>query len=201
MEQFAVWLGHEGLTMRAVVGTVLILVAAAIVAFALGRILRRMMPEMEARLHLSYETALTLVRMMSGAVWVVALLLVLNFWGVSVTGLWAILVSGLTIIGVGFLATWTMVSNVTASLFLAVWRPFRLGQTVELLPEGIGGRVVDRNMMFTVLREESGTAMHIPNNLFFQKIFRVSGKNEESMFEILEDQEKRRRLAENEEAG
>jgi hypothetical protein len=37
------------------------------------------------------------------------------------------MVSVATIIGVGFLATWAMVSNVTASLFLAIWRPFRLG--------------------------------------------------------------------------
>jgi len=29
--------------------------------------------------------------------------------------------------------------------------------------------------MFTVLREESGSVLQIPNNLFFQKMFRVSG--------------------------
>jgi len=29
--------------------------------------------------------------------------------------------------------------------------------------------------MFTILREESGIVLQIPNNLFFQKMFRVSG--------------------------
>ena len=75
----------------------------------------------------------------------------------------------------GFLATWAMVSNVTASLFLTIWHPFRLGDTVELLPENLKGRAIDRNLMFTVLREESGSVLQVPNNLFFQKIFRVSG--------------------------
>jgi small-conductance mechanosensitive channel len=82
------------------------------------------------------------------------------------------------LIGVGFLATWAMISNLTAHLFLTVWRPFRLGQVVSLLPEDLKGRVVDRTMMFTVLREESGATLMIPNNLFFQKIFRVDENRE-----------------------
>jgi len=49
--------------------------------------------------------------------------------------MWAFLVSAATAIGVGFLATWTMVSNLTANIFLAIWHPFRLGQSIELLPK------------------------------------------------------------------
>jgi len=29
------------------------------------------------------------------------------------------------------------------------------------------GRVIERNMMFTVLREDGGAALYVPNNLFF----------------------------------
>jgi small-conductance mechanosensitive channel len=43
-----------------------------------------------------------------------------------------------------------------------------LCQTIELLPENLKGRVIDRNMMFTVVREEGGTLLQIPNNLFFE---------------------------------
>ena len=68
-----------------------------------------------------------------------------------------------------------MISNFTASFFLVLWRPFHFGQTVEMLPENLKGRVIDRNLMFTTLSEESGSVIQIPNNLFFQKIFRVSG--------------------------
>ena len=104
----------------------------------------------------------------------------------SVNGLWTLLVSAVTVIGVGFLAVWTMISNVTASLFITIWRPFQFGQTIELLPENLKGRIVDRNMMFTVLREEGGARLHIPNNLFFQKAFRVSGGETLYRFEELE---------------
>jgi small-conductance mechanosensitive channel len=62
---------------------------------------------------------------------------------------------------------------VTASLFITIWRPFHLGETIEILPEGLRGRVTDRNLMFTVVHEGEGRHLHIPNNFFFQKIFRV----------------------------
>ena len=67
-----------------------------------------------------------------------------------------------------------MTSNFTASFFLVLWRPFHVGQTVEVLPENLKGRVVGRNLMFTTLSEDSGSVLQIPNSLFFQKIFRVS---------------------------
>ena len=102
-------------------------------------------------------------------------LITLSLWGVSVGGLWTFLVSVITLIGVGFLATWTMVSNLTANFFLTVWRPFHIGEPVTLLPEQLMGRVVDRNLMFTMLREPDGATLMIPNNLFFQKAFRVGG--------------------------
>jgi small-conductance mechanosensitive channel len=58
--------------------------------------------------------------------------------------------------------------------FITIWRPFHLGDNVELLPENLKGRVIDRNLMFTVLSEDSGATLLVANNLFFQKIFRVS---------------------------
>ncbi|MFL4971728.1 MAG: mechanosensitive ion channel domain-containing protein, partial [Xanthobacteraceae bacterium] len=134
---------------------------------------------------LPYEAVLTVTRIASGALWVITVLVVLEIWGIGVGGLWTLLVSAATLVGVGFLATWTMVSNITASLFIMIWRPFRLGDRVEILPENLKGRVVDRDLMFVVLREEAGSAIRIPNNLFFQKMFRVSD-SEPSSFETLE---------------
>src|SRR5579862_9490994 len=153
--------------------TTLILLVGGTAIFIFNRALRRWLSGIEARLRLPYETVLIVSRILSTVLWLFVALIVLSTWGVGVTGMWAFVVSAATAIGVGFLATWTMVSNVTASVFLTVWHPFRLGQTLELLPEGMKGRVVERNMMFTVLREKEGQTLYVPNNLFFQKVSRV----------------------------
>jgi len=39
-------------------------------------------------------------------------------------------------------------------------------------------------MMFTALRERAGTTLHVPNNLFFQKLFRVTEQDAQNSFEF-----------------
>ena len=121
----------------------------------------------------AFETVRIFRRGTLGLIWIVLALLILKSWGVSGSGLWTFLVSIATLVGVGFLATWTMVSNITASMFLTIWRPFYIGDEVELLPENFKGKVVDRNLMFIALEQDDGCRLQVPNNLFFQKMFRV----------------------------
>jgi small-conductance mechanosensitive channel len=146
---------------------------ASILIFLVNRLLKKWLQPGEARLGLRTEDIATLVRVVTAILWFVTLLVAFDLWGIGFGGFWTVLVSAATIIGAAFVATWAMVSNVTADLFLTIWRPFRLGDTVELLPEKLKGRAIDRNLMFTALLEEDGCVLQVPNNLFFQRIFRV----------------------------
>jgi small-conductance mechanosensitive channel len=174
MDQIVASLKSLHIEPSTVLATIGLLVGVACVIILVNHLLKNLLAPAGARVGLRAGTITSFGRVITITLSFVALLL-LDLWGVGVGGLWTVLVSAVTIIGVGFLATWAMVSNVTASLFLTIWRPFRLGDTVELLPENLKGRAVERNLMFTVLREEGGSVLQIPNNLFFQKIFRVSG--------------------------
>ena len=168
------WLAKSNVSVMMVFATVMVFVAAFITVSVINRLMAGSIRGLEQRLSLPEESLLGFTRVLKGIALLIAALLILSLWGVSVSGLWTLLVSAATIIGVGFLAVWAMISNATANLFITIWRPFQLGDTVELLPENLKGRVIVRNLMFTVLREESGARLHVPNNLFFQKIFRVS---------------------------
>jgi len=186
MNDLAVWFDRHNVSAMVVLATIGVVIGAFVLSYLLKRPLRDFLRQLASRLRLPYETVLTLTRLLIGALWIVAAMLVLEIWGVSVGGLWTVLVSVATIVGVGFLATWTMISNITASFFIAFWRPFRLGDTVEMLPENLSGRVIDINLMFIVVRENSGAVIQIPNNLFFQKMFRVSGNSNKTLFEEYE---------------
>ena len=174
MDIGAYWFAISNVSSMMALATVMIVVAAFITVSFINRLMAGTIGGLEQRLSLPGESLLGLTRLMKGIAWLIAALLILSLWGVSVSGFWTLLVSVATIIGVGFLAVWAMISNVTASLFITIWRPFQQGDTVELLPENFKGRVFGRNLMFTVIREENGARLHVPNNLFFQKIFRVS---------------------------
>ncbi len=186
MDNLIGWLDRHNVSMFAVPATIGVMIGAFVLSYLLKRPLRESRRQLAARLRLPYEAVLTAARLLIGVLWIVAAMLVLEIWGVSVGGLWTLLVSAATIIGVGFLATWTMISNITASFLIAFWRPFHLGDTIEVLPENLSGRVIDRNLMFVVVRENSGAVIQIPNNLFFQKMFKVRGDSNKTLFEEYE---------------
>jgi small-conductance mechanosensitive channel len=188
MENIVSWLDRHNVEVIPVLATVGVAIGVFVLSYFLRRSLRESIRELAARLRLPYETVLSTTRILIGALWIIAVMLVLEIWGVSVGGLWTLLLGVATIIGVGFLATWTMISNVTASLFIDFWRPFRLGDEIEMLPENFSGRVIDRNLMFVVIRDSSGAVIQIPNNLFFQKIFKVSGSTNKTLFEEYESE-------------
>jgi len=180
------WFDRHHVSMIAMLLTVGLVIGAFAVSALLKRPLQDALRRLAFRVRLPYETVQTITRILIGALWIVVAMLVLEVWGVSVGGLWTLMVSAATVVGVGFLATWTMISNITASFFIAFWRPFHLGDTVEVLPENLKGRVIDINTMFVVVRESGGSTIQIPNNLFFQKMFRVSGSGGRTRFEEYE---------------
>jgi len=183
MNEVFAWFDQHNISWIALFATAGIVIAAFALSRVIKRILLNSLRGVAARLHLPYETALTMTRVSIGAVWIIVATLLLEIWGISVGGLWTLLVSAATVIGVGFLATWTMVSNITASFFIAIWRPFRLGDTIEVLPENLKGRVIESNLMFVVVRESGGSVIQIPNNLFFQRMFKVTGERDRYLFE------------------
>jgi len=174
MTQIIEWLNQHNINAVNAISTVVILLLASIVIPILSRLLNQWLTYLQSPLNFTDKTNSIINRVIIAVLWALIVFIILDVWGIGLAGVWAVLVSAITIIGVGFIATWAMTSNFTASFFLALWRPFHVGQTVEVLPENLKGRVVGRNLMFTTLSEESGSVLQIPNSLFFQKMFRVS---------------------------
>ncbi|HQT42844.1 MAG TPA: mechanosensitive ion channel [Halothiobacillus sp.] len=141
-------------------------------ALFLQRLLGRHFNKMASHASISPSTVFALRRTLNLAIWLIFFLLLMRQAGINVDGIWALLASTLAIIGVGLLAVWTMVSNITASLFIWIWRPYELGETIEILPANIKGRAVDRSLMFTTIREADGSLLMVPNNQFFQNTTR-----------------------------
>lgn len=81
------------------------------------------------------------------------------------------------LVAIGFVAVWSVLSNTLCTFVLIIFKPFSVGDELQLPTENVTGKVVDVSLMFTTLREEGGGLIQIPNNMFFQKVFkRYPGK-------------------------
>jgi small-conductance mechanosensitive channel len=105
------------------------------------------------------------------------LLVILGLFGISVASFWAALSGVLVLMAVGFVAVWSLLSNLLCSVLLIIFAPFRIDDVIEIQDPGspvkVRGRVQDINLMFTTLRvtdeSEEESLLRVPNNIFFQK--------------------------------
>lgn len=133
--------------------------------------------------HLPAELVVGGRRLVSILVFGAALLWVLDRLGVSGMVLWTAFTGFAAVAAVAFFAAWSVLSNIFCSILIYTTRPFGLNDEVELLESGdkpgLGGRVLDINLIYTTLEEKApgpedqGSYLRVPNNLFFQRMTRL----------------------------
>lgn len=99
-------------------------------------------------------------------------LLILSRWGFEINGILAVLGTVLGLVAIGFVAMWSVLSNFLCTLVLVVMKPFFVGDEVELPAANVKGRVTDLSVVFTTLESAPGETVLVPNNMFFQTIFK-----------------------------
>jgi small-conductance mechanosensitive channel len=111
---------------------------------------------------------------------VIILLLVLQQIGVPLNSIWSAISAMVAMVAIGFVAVWSILSNLLCTLMLLVFQPFQIGDEIEIIDpgaiSGLIGRVRNINLMFTSLEKTKGNTLlivKIPNNLFFQRIIAV----------------------------
>lgn len=102
---------------------------------------------------------------------VVALIFLLVIWGVDQSRLLIFLSSFLTVLGIAFVAQWSILSNITATIIIFFNHPIKIGDSISILDKDVvvEGRISDIGMFFTIIKTKEEEMITIPNNLFIQK--------------------------------
>jgi small-conductance mechanosensitive channel len=162
-----------------IVASILVIVGLGLCA---ARLSRRSLRLLEADGYISESTRLVLQGVLRWGIIVAVILLSLQQAGVRVVSLWTGLLTLSAMVAVGFIAMWSVLSNLLCALLLVVFAPFRIGDEIEIIEAtggiGLRGKVVNLNVLYTSLQEvaESGIhagVTHVPNNIFFQKTIRL----------------------------
>ena len=109
---------------------------------------------------------------------ILGMTVLIGLWlfGVNVSHILTLLSTFLVLIAVGFIALWSVLTNILCGFLLLLFRPFRFGDVIELRdPEkekGFAGIAVGLNMFYTTLQDltNNGVYMKVPNTMFFQRI-------------------------------
>ncbi len=99
-----------------------------------------------------------------------ALVVLLELWGFGLDAVLSIIGTVLGVLAVAFMAFWSLLSNLLCAFVLVIFKPFSVGDQVEVSgADGVKGTVVDLSLLFVTLETEPGETALVPNNFFFQR--------------------------------
>lgn len=102
----------------------------------------------------------------------ITIFMVLGRWGFQADTMIAVAGTILGLVAIGFVAVWSVLSNFLCTFVLILFKPFCIGDEIEMVASGVKGKVVDLSLIFTTLETAPGQTVLIPNNTFFQGPFR-----------------------------
>jgi small-conductance mechanosensitive channel len=147
-------------------------VLVVVVAIVVDRIVVTALFTLHMSDRLPESTANIIRRWSRGVLTLIAVLVLLALGGYQVTNVWTLLTGVAAMVAVGFVAVWSVLSNIMSTFIILFWKPFNVGEHVEILPEGVAGDVIDINFMYTLLQTEAGERTTVPNSLFLQKFIK-----------------------------
>lgn len=159
-----------------------------LIALLLRALLHRFIQRLGENKHLPLEIMVGSRRLVSFVILGAAALLILDRLGVSGMVLWTAFTGFAAVAAVAFFAAWSVLSNIFCAVLIFTTRPFGLRDHVELLESGdkpgLGGEVMDINLIYTTLREHGAAPeqepsyLRVPNSLFFQRAMRLRTNTE-----------------------
>lgn len=111
---------------------------------------------------------------------VLLLILIAFVLGFGYTELTFALSSVFAVLGVALFAQWSVLSNVTASVLIFFFFPFRPGDRIRVLendcPEG---EIIEISLFHLHIRTDDGILLTIPNTLVFQKSVLITARGDQ----------------------
>ena len=111
-------------------------------------------------------------------------------WGVDLNDFSVFLSSILAILGIGFVAQWSILSNLTASVILFFNHPLRLGDRIRVMDKDFDwtGKVEDISGFYLFMRTDDGKQITIPTNLVIQKGIEILKEKKTDTEEVISDE-------------
>jgi len=156
-----------------------VILAVALVLHLLGR---RALERVGRAGRLSSNTRFIATAVLKWGLVVIASVAIMQQFGISVHSLWTALSAVFVLVAVGFVALWSVLSNMLCAVFLVLFAPFRIGDRIEIIEivlndgtkQGLRGTVTGIDLIYTTLQDDDDSMVRIPNNMLFQRAIRTT---------------------------
>ncbi|HKM94170.1 MAG TPA: mechanosensitive ion channel domain-containing protein [Prolixibacteraceae bacterium] len=150
-----------------IIQTVIVLALLVVIRFITRNSINRALK----KFNFSIQRRRMTVKILNFFLLISVVFILLGIWGIDKERLILFISSVLTIIGVAFVAQWSILSNITAAFILFFNHPMKIGDQIKVLEKDfvIEGVIDDITSFFVHIKTLDGERITIPNTVILQK--------------------------------
>ncbi|MBK9191048.1 MAG: mechanosensitive ion channel [Crocinitomicaceae bacterium] len=159
--------------------TVIVLALLVLINFAI----RKWSYRIAQKFHLGIERRKITTKIVNLILVLIGTISIMGIWGLDQKELFVFLTSTLTVLGIGFFASWSILSNITSGLLLYFNHPLHIGDYIKILEKEapVEGTLKDISMFFMHIETPEGEIITIPNSVVTQKTISVRTSKENKL--------------------
>jgi len=144
---------------------------------------RRSINNILKKIHFSLQRRKLTLRMINLLLTITSVVFIAAIWGVKQTDIVVFISSIMAILGIAFVAQWSLLSNITAGLILFFNHPLKIGDHIKILEKDfiIEGIVNDISFFFIHIKTENNEKITISNTVILQKTISIVLSNNEGV--------------------
>ncbi len=153
---------------------ILATVVLIILLFIFRSLIKKLVHRQAERNQFDITRALYIKKLSIYLLFLFILILIAGTWEISFKGLSLGFASVFTVIGVALFAHWSILSNLTASLILFFFFPYKIGVKITVLEgdNSISGTILDISLFYILIKTTENKEISIPNSIILQKSVR-----------------------------
>lgn len=115
------------------------------------------------------------IRMINVLLSLTAIVFIAAIWGVNQSDMVVFISSVIAVLGIAFVAQWSILSNITAGLILFFNHPLKLGDHIKIIEKDfiIEGKVDDISFFFVHIKTPENEKITISNSMILQKTISI----------------------------
>jgi small-conductance mechanosensitive channel len=148
-----------------------IVVPLLVIFFLMSKQINKQLIQLGDRKNVSSERIFYIQKTVQVLLFIITLFTIALLLGINYDKFGFILSTIFTLVGVALFAQWSILSNVTASLIIFFFFPYRVGDTIKIQDDSelLAGCIEEITLFHLLIRRAEGDIISYPNSLVFQK--------------------------------
>lgn len=154
-----------------IVETAVVIILLTIAHFLTKRIVKNFLK----KFNFTFQRRRLTVKMINMLLSITAFVFIAAIWGVNQADMVVFISSVMAILGIAFVAQWSILSNITAGLILFFNHPLKLGDNIKIIEKDliIQGKIDDITFFFVHIKTPENERITLSNSMILQKTISI----------------------------